>query len=44
MRATESCNCQCRLSSLSTGVILRAIEHRLVEETGEPRETNWFRQ
>ena len=28
----------------STGVILRAIGRRLVEETGEPREANWFRQ
>ena len=28
----------------STGVILIAIGHRLVEMTGEPREVNWFRQ
>ena len=28
----------------STGVIIRAISHRLVEATGEPREANWFRQ
>ena len=28
----------------STGVILRAKDHRLVEAAGEPREDNWFRQ
>ena len=28
----------------STGVIFRAIGHRLVEATCEPREANWFRQ
>ena len=28
----------------STGVILRAIGLRLAEATGEPRESNWFRQ
>ena len=28
----------------SAGVIIRAIGHRLVEATGEPREYNFFRQ
>ena len=28
----------------STGVILRAIGRRFVEATGDPRESDWFRQ
>ena len=28
----------------STGVIIRAIDRRLVEATGKRREANWFRQ
>ena len=29
---------------VSTGIIMRAIDRRLVEATFEPREDNWFFQ